>query len=114
MPQPLAESALREIGRDWRAATLAGHEPVPLSPTEFRLLGVLAANADRVVSNRFLLQSVWGKDYEACSSYLRVYIRALRLKIEPDPDGAPRMIVTSWGYGYRLTGDGRREVTPMD
>jgi two-component system KDP operon response regulator KdpE len=79
---------------------------VSLTPIEFRLLSVLAENMGKACSRRMLLKAVWGDDFEDCSHYLRLYIGYLRRKIEPN-HGSNQMIVTEWGYGYRLVESGR-------
>ncbi len=74
---------------------------IPLTPTEFRLLSCLVQNAGDVVPHQALLSQVWGP---ACASelqYLKLYIRYLRRKIEPDP-AQPRYIITVRGVGYQL------------
>jgi len=88
---------------------------ISLTPIEFRLLGVLAENVGKACSRRMLLKAVWGDDFEDCSHYLRLYIGYLRRKIEPN-HGSAQMIVTEWGYGYRLVesarGARRRSARP--
>jgi two-component system KDP operon response regulator KdpE len=74
-------------------------QPVKLSPTEYRLLAYLASNAGRVLVHRELLRAVWGPEYGEESEYLRVYIRYLRQKLEPDPAN-PRYLLTQPGVGY--------------
>jgi two-component system KDP operon response regulator KdpE len=91
-----------EIDLVRRRVSVAGRA-VHLTPTEYGLLRVLAQNTDRVVTHRFLLQSVWGKGYEDEDHYVRVYVGQLRRKIEPDP-ARPRYLLTEPGVGYRLTG----------
>lgn len=72
-----------------------------LTPTEFELLAVLARNADRVLTHRQLLATVWGSEHLEQIQYLRVYTKLLRQKLEQDP-ARPRRIVTVLGIGYRL------------
>ena len=74
---------------------------ISLSPTEFRLLACLVRNAGVVVSHKNLLSEVWGLDYVQDIRSLKLYIRYLRQKIEPDPS-QPRYILTEWGVGYRF------------
>jgi two-component system KDP operon response regulator KdpE len=74
---------------------------VKLTPTEYELLRILAVNAGKVLTHRQLMRTVWGPSYEQETNYLRVYIRQLRQKIEPDP-ARPRHIITEPGVGYRL------------
>jgi DNA-binding response OmpR family regulator len=73
-----------------------------LTPTEARLLQVLAASVDRVVPTGELLDRVWTDSDGADPSYLWVTVRRLRRKLEADPD-KPRYLLTERGIGYRLT-----------
>ncbi|PSR21687.1 MAG: DNA-binding response regulator [Sulfobacillus acidophilus] len=74
-----------------------------LTPIEYELLRVLTLNAGRVVTQRQLLQQVWGEHVDEDSShYLRIYVGRLRKKVEPDPS-KPQLILTEPGVGYRLT-----------
>jgi two-component system KDP operon response regulator KdpE len=83
-----------------RAETAAG--AVRLTPTEWHLIEVLIRNEDRLVSQRQLLQEVWGPRYETETNYLRVYMAQLRRKLEPDPQH-PRYLITEPGMGYRFS-----------
>lgn len=76
---------------------------VHLTPTEFKLLAVLMENAGRVVSQRDLLEQVWGQEYVDDIYYPRVYISQLRRKIEPDAAN-PVYILTEHRVGYRFEG----------
>ncbi|MCO5176236.1 MAG: response regulator transcription factor [Thermomicrobiales bacterium] len=75
--------------------------PIHLTPTELKLLVVLARNANKVVPHSILLTEVWGPEYRDEVDYLRTYVRYLRQKLEPDPT-APRYLVTTPGVGYQL------------
>jgi two-component system, OmpR family, KDP operon response regulator KdpE len=77
-----------------------GHK-IHLTPTEFKLLAVLMENAGRVVSQRDLLEQVWGHEYIDDIYYPRVYISQLRRKIEPDVAN-PIYILTEHRIGYRF------------
>ncbi len=79
----------------------AGGQEVKLTPTEYRLLAYLATHANRVITHRELLRAVWGPEYGEENEYLRVYMRYLRQKLEPDPS-APRYLITQPGAGYML------------
>ena len=72
-----------------------------LTPTEYRLLAVLAQHAGKVLTHRQLLRDVWGLHTEDQIHYLRVYAAQLRRKLELDPS-RPRWLVTEPGVGYRL------------
>ncbi len=74
---------------------------VHLTPIEFRLLGVLVANAGRVLTHRHLLREVWGPSHVDDNHYLRVFMASLRHKLESDP-AQPKMLLTETGVGYRL------------
>ncbi len=74
---------------------------VHLTPTEFKLLAVLLENAGRVVSQRDLLEQVWGQEYVDDIYYPRVYVSQLRRKIEPDAAN-PIYILTEHRVGYRF------------
>jgi two-component system KDP operon response regulator KdpE len=89
-----------EVDRPARLVRRAGVE-VHLTPTEYRLLGVLVANAGRVITQRQLLREVWGPSHAEQSHYLRIYMGHLRQKLEADP-AQPRHLLTETGVGYRL------------
>jgi two-component system KDP operon response regulator KdpE len=76
-------------------------QQVHLTPIEFDLLRVLARHPGRLVTQRQLLQEVWGPQYVDESHYLRVHVAHIRAKIEPDP-AQPRYLITEPGIGYRL------------
>ncbi len=84
-----------------RHIVTSGENEVHLTPTEFNLLAVLAANPDRVLTHRQILERVWGGYAAENAQQLRVYINYLRKKLETDPAN-PRWIVTEPGVGYRL------------
>jgi two-component system, OmpR family, KDP operon response regulator KdpE len=79
----------------------SGDGDVRLTPTEWQLLEVLVRHRGRLVTQRHLLQEVWGPAYETESNYLRVYIAQLRRKLEPEPS-RPRYLLTELGMGYRF------------
>jgi len=83
-----------------RAVQVAGKE-IRLSPKEFDLLVFLIRNSGRVLTHRTMLANVWGGNYTDQTEYLRVFIRHLRKKIEPDP-AKPRYILTDPWVGYRF------------
>jgi two-component system KDP operon response regulator KdpE len=87
-----------DFGR--RLVTVDGHD-VRLTPTEYGLLEQLASNPGKLMTHTVLLQRVWGPEYRNELDYLRVFIRRLRRKIEPDP-ADPRYILTEARVGYRF------------
>ncbi|MEV7542484.1 response regulator transcription factor [Streptomyces sp. NPDC089915] len=74
---------------------------VRLTPTEWHVLEILIRNRGRLVSQRRLLQEVWGSSYGTQTNYLRVYMAHLRRKLEADPS-RPRHLITAPGMGYRF------------
>ena len=74
---------------------------VRLTPTEWHLVEMLIRNQGKLVSQRELLQEVWGPSYETETNYLRVYMAQLRRKLEPNP-AEPRYLITEPGVGYRF------------
>jgi two-component system KDP operon response regulator KdpE len=86
-----------------RVVTRDGAE-VHLTPTEWQLLAELAREAGKVLTQRMLLQRVWGPEYADEAQYLRVYINQLRRKLEADPP-RPRILITEPGVGYRFIAD---------
>ncbi|WP_448336245.1 response regulator transcription factor [Bellilinea sp.] len=105
--KPLSERNILQIGDlevdlDRREVRRGG-QPLTLTPTEFRLLEVLARNAGKAVAETELVREVWGAYRQENTTTVRRYIFLLRKKIEPQPD-EPRYILTVRGYGYRLEG----------
>lgn len=78
-----------------------GGQVADLTPTEYKLLLYLAYNAGQVVSYEQILNNVWGPGYESSQTNVKVFIRNLRRKIEPDP-AHPRYLLTHRGVGYSL------------
>jgi two-component system, OmpR family, KDP operon response regulator KdpE len=72
---------------------------VKLSPKEYELLRLLVQHAGKVLTHKFLLNELWSTPIDA--QYLRVYVKQLRHKIEPNPE-LPQFILTETGIGYRL------------
>jgi two-component system KDP operon response regulator KdpE len=79
------------------------NELVDLTPTEYKMLSVLALNAGMVVTNKQLLHEVWGRNAEDNPHYLRIYAQHLRRKLKDNPI-QPKYIITEAGVGYRLKG----------
>ena len=104
-PQASNEGTVIEAGDfrvdfETRAVQVAGKE-IRLSPKEFDLLVFLLRNSGKVLTHRTLLANIWGGNYTDQTEYLRVFIRHLRKKIEPDP-AKPRYILTDPWVGYRF------------
>ena len=89
-----------EVDLAARRVTRAG-EAVHLTPTEYRLLTELIANAGKVLTHRQLLKAVWGPSHADDSHYLRVYMGNLRAKLEAEP-ARPQHLITETAVGYRL------------
>lgn len=112
-----AENALRRRAREqgqhvrlaagsieidlWHRRVYSQGVEVHLPLKEYEALRVLAENADRVVGHNDLLGAVWGSRDLKHLAYLRLVIRALRRKLEPDPD-RPQHILTETRIGYCL------------
>ena len=91
------------IDLERREVTVSGRM-VHLTPTEYDLLKIFVTNPNKVLTDRMLLQQVWGPDYGDESHYLHVYVARLRRKIEGDPQD-PTYLVTEPGVGYRFRSD---------
>ncbi len=89
-----------EVDFERRCVRVSGQE-VHLTPTEYELLKVFVTHPNKLLTNRSLLQLVWGPEYGSESHYLHVYVAQLRQKLEPDPQ-RPRYFLTEPGVGYRL------------
>ena len=72
-----------------------------LTPTQWAIVEELLRHPGRLVTQRQLLQSVWGPQYEHEANYLRVHLAAIRRKLEPNPS-QPRYFITAPGIGYRF------------
>ena len=90
------------IDLEKRLVTAAGR-PLSLTPTEYKLLRLLAQHEGKLLTHPTILREVWGPAYQEESNYLHVYVSQLRRKIEPDP-ARPRYLLTIPGVGYRLVG----------
>lgn len=78
-----------------------GGQSVHLTPIEYKLLTTLARHAGLVVTHRQLLRDVWGPGHAEDSTYVRMFMRQLRQKLETDPT-QPRVLLTEIGVGYRF------------
>ena len=104
-PAPSPETTVIEEGDfcvdlESREVKVEGKE-IRLSPKEFDLLVFFIRNSGKVLTHRKLLAKIWGGNYTDQTEYLRVFVRHLRKKIEPDP-AKPRYILTDPWVGYRF------------
>ncbi|CQH46916.1 two-component system response regulator KdpE [Yersinia enterocolitica] len=97
---PLVNFADISVDLITRQVTRAGVD-LHLTPIEFRLLSALLANAGKVITQRQLLNQVWGPNYVEHNHYLRIYMGHLRQKLESDPT-RPQHLITETGVGYRF------------
>jgi two-component system KDP operon response regulator KdpE len=95
---PVFQSGDLSVDLVRRVVTVRGQE-VKFSPREYGVLRLLVQHAGKVLTHKMILRQVWGTETDV--QYLRIYIRALRQKIEPDPE-RPTHILTETGVGYRL------------
>ena len=72
-----------------------------LTPIEYKLICVLAKNAGRVLTHTFITREIWGTAWDNDIASLRVFMAALRKKIEKEPS-SPQFIQTHIGVGYRM------------
>ena len=98
--RPVLEVGELRIDLEKRLVTMAG-EPVALTPIEYDLLRLFAANEGKLLTHPAILRAIWGPAYGEESNYLHVYVSHLRRKLEPDA-ARPRYLLTQAGVGYRL------------
>lgn len=79
---------------------MAGEE-LQLTPTEYKLLALLAKNVGKVLTHTFITHEIWGTSWDSDIASLRVFMRTLRKKVEADP-AHPQLIQTHVGVGYRM------------
>jgi two-component system KDP operon response regulator KdpE len=101
---PAVETAAFTIDLAAKQAQSGDGTAIRLTPTEWHVLEILVRNEGKLVSQRQLLQEVWGPTYETETNYLRVYLAQLRRKLEPDP-AHPRYLITEPGVGYRFVAE---------
>jgi two-component system KDP operon response regulator KdpE len=104
-PSVDAKNAVLELGDyrvdfDSRRVFVAGQE-VSLTPTQYKLFGVLMRNPGKVLTHEEILLAVWGPAYAKETPYVHIYMRHLRQKLERDP-ARPRYLLTEPRVGYRL------------
>lgn len=97
----LSQLQLGNLEIDLVARTVKrNQEPVKLTATEYNLMVLFAKNEGRVLTHQFILKEIWGVGYQTETQYLRVFVAALRKKIEENPN-QPKHIITESGVGYR-------------
>jgi two-component system KDP operon response regulator KdpE len=98
--EPVVVAGEMAIDLEHRRVTLADRE-VHFTPTEYDLLKIFVANPDKVLTDRMLVETVWGVAYRQQAHSLHVYVARLRKKLEADPQ-VPRYLLTEPGVGYRF------------
>ncbi|MFD2433326.1 winged helix-turn-helix domain-containing protein [Mesonia maritima] len=74
---------------------------IKLTATEYKLISLFVKNCDKVLTHSYILKEIWGYSYVEETQYLRVFVAALRKKIEKNPNN-PEHIITESGVGYRF------------
>src|SRR2546421_6871296 len=97
---PIVRGRLR-IDPARREVTI-GDRQVDLTPKEFDLLRLFAANPGRVFPRKYLLEKIWDYSYEGYDRTIDSHINRLRAKVEDNPDN-PQLVLTVWGIGYKFT-----------
>lgn len=101
-----------DLSRHHIADSTGSNPDLHLTPIEWRLFEYLLSKSGSLVSQKELLQAVWGDSYENETNYLRLFISQLRKKLEPNPQ-LPAYILTEPGIGYRLLAV-RTEIEELD
>jgi two-component system, OmpR family, KDP operon response regulator KdpE len=100
-PPAVAETADFRLDLVTKRVVDAAGSEIRLTPTQWHLVEILVRNSGRLVSQRQLLQEVWGPTYVDQTNYLRQFMAQLRRKLEPDP-ARPRYFLTEPGMGIRF------------
>jgi DNA-binding response OmpR family regulator len=99
-----------EIDVEWKSHQVwVRGERVKLTPTEFKILACLINNRGWIVTHEQLLEKAWGPNYIGDKSFVKLYVRYLRRKIEKDPSN-PQLILTERGVGYRFAVEAKQPV----
>jgi len=107
--QPSVETAAFTIDLGARRVTREGRE-IRLTATEWQVVELLARNPGRLITHRLMVEQIWGlKDTK--TNYVRVFMVAIRKKLEPDP-AHPRYFITEPGSGIRFIPEGRSDLEP--
>jgi two-component system KDP operon response regulator KdpE len=101
--EPILRVGKLELDLAQRRILRAGR-PIHVTPTEYELLKFLVLHPDRFLSDRQLIEAVWGPSWQGGEHILHVYIARLRRKLEEDP-ATPRYLLTESGLGYRFATD---------
>jgi two-component system KDP operon response regulator KdpE len=107
--EPIIRLGEIELDLERRRVTSAA-QPVHLTPTEWDLMKLFVTSADKVLTDRMILQAVWGSAYRSQAHSLHVYVARLRKKLESTPTSR-RHLLTEPGVGYRFVTEGI-ELTP--
>jgi two-component system KDP operon response regulator KdpE len=102
--EPVIEIGELEVNLE-RRRVVAGGVEVHVTPTEWDLVKLFATHLDKVLTDRMIMQAVWGATYQAQAHSLHVYVGRLRKKLET-AQGAKRHLLTEPGVGYRFVTDG--------
>ena len=102
--EPVMRFGQLEVDLERRRVSVAGQD-VHLTPTEWELVKLFAEHPDKILTDRAIMQAVWGASYPAQAHSLHVYVGRLRKKLEAEPHSR-RSIVTEPGVGYRFVSDG--------
>ena len=103
-PLPVVETAAFRIDFAAKRATTTAGVEIPLTPTQWHLVEILVRHPDRLVTQRELLEEVWGPGYVSQTNYVRQFMAQVRQKFEPDP-ARPRYFLTQPGMGVRFVPD---------
>jgi two-component system KDP operon response regulator KdpE len=106
---PVVETPDFTIDLSTKRVHKGGHD-VRLTATEWQVVELLARNPGRLVTQRYMLEQVWGLQ-DVKTNYVRVFMVAIRKKLEPDP-AHPRYFITEPGSGIRFVPEGQPE--PVD
>jgi two-component system KDP operon response regulator KdpE len=98
---PIVHIGALKVDLARKSITTPNDSPVHLTPTEWGILELLVRNPRKLISQRHILARVWGPTHVGETHYLRIYLSALRRKLEPDPS-RPRHLITESGMGYRF------------
>jgi two-component system KDP operon response regulator KdpE len=102
--EPVIKLGELEVNLEQRRLVAGGVE-VHVTPTEWDLVKLFTTHPDKVLTDRMIMQAVWGATYRSQAHSLHVYVGRLRKKLEA-PQGAKRHLLTEPGVGYRFVTDG--------